>query len=260
MFSLLCCQNIEFSNPCIVVETEIEKIGKRILQAVETKQKGNKPIHDKLRLSEDIIFETEKEKEKTQNLFKDQRSLAENDDSKPLLPTVRDVAETLNTSMKFEMIDTSPGPKSTINILVASNNNHNDNLSSVSDTTCTMNCDTDKPITNTCTDQNSDQITEAMIDKMKEITLYVKNKKETMTDEGLIECGIWDFAGQKEYYPTHQTFLTPHAIYLLVADITDDLKPILYDEQFNSDSSGGRIKIYDNKFYQKLYYITAFIE
>lgn len=42
---------------------------------------------------------------------------------------------------------------------------------------------------------------------------------------------IWDFAGQKEYYATHQCFLSKRSLYLLVWDITEgekgkaDLKP-----------------------------------
>jgi GTPase SAR1 family protein len=33
--------------------------------------------------------------------------------------------------------------------------------------------------------------------------------------EVFADCAIWDFAGQKEFYATHQTFLTNSAIYLL---------------------------------------------
>lgn len=36
-------------------------------------------------------------------------------------------------------------------------------------------------------------------------------------------CGLWDFAGQKEFYATHQAFLTNNAIYLVVANMTDDV-------------------------------------
>ncbi|XP_071153047.1 probable serine/threonine-protein kinase roco6 [Mytilus edulis] len=36
-------------------------------------------------------------------------------------------------------------------------------------------------------------------------------------------CGLWDFAGQKEFYATHQAFLTNNAIYLVVAKMTDDI-------------------------------------
>ncbi|CAG2207852.1 unnamed protein product [Mytilus edulis] len=36
-------------------------------------------------------------------------------------------------------------------------------------------------------------------------------------------CGLWDFAGQKEFYATHQAFLTNSAVYLVVADMADDI-------------------------------------
>ncbi|CAG2241724.1 unnamed protein product [Mytilus edulis] len=36
-------------------------------------------------------------------------------------------------------------------------------------------------------------------------------------------CGLWDFAGQKEFYATHQAFLTNSALYLVVADMKDDI-------------------------------------
>ncbi|XP_076086764.1 uncharacterized protein LOC143057346 [Mytilus galloprovincialis] len=35
-------------------------------------------------------------------------------------------------------------------------------------------------------------------------------------------CGLWDFAGQKEFYCTHQAFLTSSAIYLVVVDMKTD--------------------------------------
>ncbi|CAC5417068.1 unnamed protein product [Mytilus coruscus] len=36
-------------------------------------------------------------------------------------------------------------------------------------------------------------------------------------------CRLWDFAGQGEFYATHQAFLTSSAVYVLVADIVDDI-------------------------------------
>ncbi|VDH98625.1 Hypothetical predicted protein [Mytilus galloprovincialis] len=36
-------------------------------------------------------------------------------------------------------------------------------------------------------------------------------------------CALWDFAGQKEFYATHQAFLTSNAIYLVVADMDKDI-------------------------------------
>lgn len=34
----------------------------------------------------------------------------------------------------------------------------------------------------------------------------------------LASCWLWDFAGQKDYFATHQVFLSQHAVYLLVTD------------------------------------------
>ncbi|VDI17324.1 Hypothetical predicted protein, partial [Mytilus galloprovincialis] len=76
----------------------------------------------------------------------------------------------------------------------------------------------------------ADQITDLVIKKMDEIISSSKMDKEKKESGDLVECGIWDFAGQKDYYATHQTFFTPYAIYLLVVDIEDDIKPITHDE------------------------------
>ena len=54
---------------------------------------------------------------------------------------------------------------------------------------------------------------------------------------------IWDFAGQKEYYATHQCFLSQNSLYLLVWDITkgdagiDGLMPWLYNISTRAPSS-----------------------
>ncbi|XP_071181256.1 uncharacterized protein [Mytilus edulis] len=85
-----------------------------------------------------------------------------------------------------------------------------------------------------------DQITDATIENMDDNVLEVKNKNVNAGD--LIECSIWDFAGRKEYYVTHQTFITQHAIYILVADITDPLTLMQYnDDHFSFDSRGDYI-------------------
>lgn len=36
-------------------------------------------------------------------------------------------------------------------------------------------------------------------------------------------CELWDFEGQKEFYATHQAFLSSCAVYLVVADMEDDI-------------------------------------
>lgn len=76
---------------------------------------------------------------------------------------------------------------------------------------------------------------------MDEILADAQTETEKMKSEGLIECGIWDFAGQKDYYATHQTFFTPYAIYLLVADIEVDVNLITHNED-DCKCIGGKIK------------------
>lgn len=49
-----------------------------------------------------------------------------------------------------------------------------------------------------------------------------------------VECGLWDFAGSKDYYVTHQNFLTPHAIYVIVADSNDTPSDNSRDNTFDS--------------------------
>ncbi|XP_033115134.1 uncharacterized protein LOC117115444 [Anneissia japonica] len=46
---------------------------------------------------------------------------------------------------------------------------------------------------------------------------------ETTTTDQEIFMSIWDFAGQSVYYTTHQVFLTPRAIYIIVFNLTHDL-------------------------------------
>lgn len=86
-----------------------------------------------------------------------------------------------------------------------------------------------------------DDMTKKIIDEMDTILMEVKKDQDKQTLQGLVECGLWDFAGQKDYYVTHQLFLNPHAIYLLVADISEDIEAVTGDEDF--DSIGGNIAI-----------------
>ncbi|CAC5404120.1 unnamed protein product [Mytilus coruscus] len=86
-----------------------------------------------------------------------------------------------------------------------------------------------------------EKLTGEMNEKMNKILLLAKNKKQKITSDDLVECGIWDFAGQKDYYATHQTFFTPHAIYLLVADIEDAMTGTEDDGSVNFDTIGDYI-------------------
>ncbi|VDI65638.1 Hypothetical predicted protein [Mytilus galloprovincialis] len=49
------------------------------------------------------------------------------------------------------------------------------------------------------------------------------------------DCGFWDFAGQKEFYATHQTFLSANAVYLLVVDISEEFKSKTYENMIEKE-------------------------
>ncbi|VDI05087.1 Hypothetical predicted protein, partial [Mytilus galloprovincialis] len=96
--------------------------------------------------------------------------------------------------------------------------------------------------------EKDDEISEELLIKEMNAILLgakaMKIEKDNTTSEDLVECSIWDFAGQKDYYATHQTFFTGHAIYLLVTDIEDidkDMKSTNEDNDGNFDNIGDYI-------------------
>ncbi|CAC5418005.1 unnamed protein product [Mytilus coruscus] len=52
--------------------------------------------------------------------------------------------------------------------------------------------------------------------------VFSKSTENTLSNLYAL-CDLWDFAGQKEFYATHQAFLTSSAVYLVVADMKDDI-------------------------------------
>ncbi|CAG2201022.1 unnamed protein product [Mytilus edulis] len=52
--------------------------------------------------------------------------------------------------------------------------------------------------------------------------VFSKSAENTLSNLYAL-CELWDFAGQKEFYATHQAFLTSSAVYLVVADMKDDI-------------------------------------
>ncbi|XP_063448291.1 uncharacterized protein LOC134727830 [Mytilus trossulus] len=52
-------------------------------------------------------------------------------------------------------------------------------------------------------------------------------------------CGLWDFAGQKEFYATHQAFLTSRAIYVLVAEFMEDIRTDVEKKYFENMQHSG---------------------
>ncbi|VDI69491.1 Hypothetical predicted protein [Mytilus galloprovincialis] len=167
------------------------------------------------------------------SLASDENKLLPADEKKELLSNVQtDIKETSASNMiprkndtEIESINSCSG---------ASHNNPNDNKSHVRESPKA------KKHAHLHTD---DQITDAMIDHMGEILLAGKIKEDKSED--LVECGIWDFAGRKDYYVAHQTFFIQKAIYILVADIRETIGPIQDDENFKSVSSGGKILKYN---------------
>ncbi|CAG2240018.1 unnamed protein product [Mytilus edulis] len=53
-------------------------------------------------------------------------------------------------------------------------------------------------------------------------SVFSKSNENTLSNLYAL-CELWDFAGQKEFYATHQAFLTSSAVYLVVANMKDDI-------------------------------------
>ncbi|KAL3854151.1 hypothetical protein ACJMK2_013429 [Sinanodonta woodiana] len=74
---------------------------------------------------------------------------------------------------------------------------------------------------------------------MEILELLVENadKLERVKD---ISAGLsmWDFAGQYIFYTTHQTFLTRRAVYLLVIDLSQQIKDLVKDDECFFDREG----------------------
>ncbi|XP_076087387.1 uncharacterized protein LOC143057842 isoform X1 [Mytilus galloprovincialis] len=63
-----------------------------------------------------------------------------------------------------------------------------------------------------------------------------------------VDCDLWDFAGEREYYATHQAFISSSCIFLLVADISKDVMAFTSDSRpkSNFDSIGEYIDFWIN--------------
>ncbi|CAG2252828.1 unnamed protein product [Mytilus edulis] len=53
-------------------------------------------------------------------------------------------------------------------------------------------------------------------------SVFSKSNENTLSNLYAL-CELWDFAGQKEFYATHQAFLTSCAVYLVVANMADGI-------------------------------------
>ncbi|XP_071141746.1 probable serine/threonine-protein kinase roco6 [Mytilus edulis] len=77
----------------------------------------------------------------------------------------------------------------------------------------------DSDINHLTKQSESDPINDENINEMTSTILksYLQ-LKEKEQDDMLAFCWLWDFAGQKDFYATHQVFLSKHAVFLLVTD------------------------------------------
>ncbi|XP_052097310.1 uncharacterized protein LOC127732274, partial [Mytilus californianus] len=73
-------------------------------------------------------------------------------------------------------------------------------------------------------DENIDDNGPSLLVMPEDLMSHVLTYSATNTSSNLYAlCELWDFAGQKEFYATHQAFLTSNAVYLVVADMNSDI-------------------------------------
>ncbi|XP_045171411.2 uncharacterized protein LOC123533695 [Mercenaria mercenaria] len=74
----------------------------------------------------------------------------------------------------------------------------------------------------------------------KETEMFTKKlsqrKSQTIAKETETLFDIWDFGGQHVFYATHTLFHSKNAIYLLVFDLSLDLKNVIVNEDFQEES------------------------
>ncbi|XP_076084523.1 uncharacterized protein LOC143055275 [Mytilus galloprovincialis] len=77
----------------------------------------------------------------------------------------------------------------------------------------------DKLINSYRNENESDLVNDEKINKLTSTIMksYLQSTKEEHDDISAF-CWLWDFAGQKDFYATHQVFLSKSAVFLLVTD------------------------------------------
>ncbi|VDI46523.1 Hypothetical predicted protein, partial [Mytilus galloprovincialis] len=232
------------------VETERMEMIRRLQQAVDTKHTGAKTTTKQSLQSEQVPSKDELlEQEQTRNTHKQNLSKGQSMDTGKGLKKLKTNEPTKLAKHLFKQDNKGnehePTASGDLHVEPASKTiSDKDNLNSVEKGKLAKHGEMDERMKDESTlspvnqnVQTNDRITIAMLDEMDAIIVGAKNQKEKMISEGLVKCGIWDFAGQKDYYATHQTFFTPNAIYLLVADITKDIKSFKQDEESNSSKA-----------------------
>ena len=75
--------------------------------------------------------------------------------------------------------------------------------------------------------------------------LVQRDDREDLSDlNKYADLSIWDFAGQYAFYGTHQIFLSPRSVYLLVIDLSKTIDSLVCDDTCSKDTDGeNRMKI-----------------
>ncbi|XP_063436865.1 uncharacterized protein LOC134718301 [Mytilus trossulus] len=74
------------------------------------------------------------------------------------------------------------------------------------------------------------EITESPLSKLAkdELLSIIRSAVDLQDEDGYANLTVWDFAGDIEYYNTHQTFLNSEAIFLVVANLHDTDDTVSY--------------------------------
>lgn len=225
----------------IAVETERQKRIRRIMKIANINEKPTEISSDTQNTSETPSVTgivSEPEPEKKENMASKKQKVKTKTPSSNVVPNTHDDKKTTTDNLsaalnlnprekKLDVVDSSGEETSTMDKSLLVTIKPDKNKSDVHE---------HEKLTSL---EITDEMTAKIFENMDEILLEVKRGKEELKSGRVVECGIWDFAGQKDYYVTHQTFLTSGAIYLLVANLKEDIKAISYDE--NCDSIGGKI-------------------
>ncbi|XP_064624651.1 uncharacterized protein LOC135486079 [Lineus longissimus] len=89
----------------------------------------------------------------------------------------------------------------------------------------------------------SEDVTRMVNWKLKEFWHKLMDKPEQENTDKQVTLDIWDFSGNSVYYTTHQVFLTPRAVYIIVFNLCHDLDGLVKSHS----STEGQGESYDGE-------------
>ncbi|CAG2205962.1 unnamed protein product [Mytilus edulis] len=79
----------------------------------------------------------------------------------------------------------------------------------------------EKLISHVTADETKKQQSNLSVDQANEEIKEMLNSEVDFNDKNEYTLLLWDFAGDKEFYHTHQTFLSPDSIYVVVTNLNE---------------------------------------